>query len=166
MVKTSNLFNPNSLNMILDDAQDVHKVEEIALKLKDDDEMIQQNSKVDVKRVYGELASLIEIGNDVLKSAKYAIDIDPTAEGVLAGASSVIHAVNDTVKEFTKIHIQNLKFEQQKQIEYIKQKGREKLVLLRQPTDEEKDIETVPYNQEEIIKQLNEMEKVNDKEDE
>ena len=160
MAKTSNLFHADSLNMILDEADDVHQVEEIAVKLKEDESLIKQNSEVDVTRVYKELSGLIEVGNDVLKSAKYAIDMDPTAEGVLGGAASVINSIKDTVKEFTKIHMQNLKFEQQKELEFIKQQGREKLVLLRQPDDEESDdLATVPYNQEEIINQLNEMEK-------
>lgn len=156
MTNNSNSFDPSALDEVLDDAEEVH---EIAERIEEDKAMIESNQAVDVNRVYGELEGLINIGNDILKNAQYAVEMDPTAEGVLGGAASMLNAVKDTVKEFTKVHLQNLKFQQQMELEKLKQQGREKLVEMRHGEDDEENTHLVPFNQEEIIKGIVDQEK-------
>jgi len=151
MAKSSNSFDPHTMDAILGDAED--QVFEVSEKLEEDKTLIESNQNVDVKRVYNELEGLISLGNGILKNAKYAVEMDPTAEGVLGGAASMINAVKDTVKEFSKIHLQNLKFEQQVQLENLKQAGREKLVALKN-TEEDVPENLIPFSQEDIIKEI------------
>lgn len=156
----SNEFDPSLMDAILDSSEE--QIFEIQNKIEEDKELMASKTEVDSKRVYGELENLIGLGKEILKNAKYAIEIDPTAEGALTGVASVINAVKDIVKEFTKVHLQNLKFEQQIQIEKLKQKGREKLAKMRKTEDTSDIEELVPYNQEEnirIIKRILETEK-------
>lgn len=148
-------FIPESIDSIFTDADEIHQPKEIMKKIKQSNKMIQQNKDVDVDKVYGELASLISIGNDILKSAKYAVEVDPTAEGILAGTASMLNAIKDTVKEFSKIHMQNLRFNQQIELEKIKQRGKEKLLKMRGTDEAETDtMELVPFNQEDVIANL------------
>jgi hypothetical protein len=149
-------FDTHMMDAILDDAED--QVQEIAKNINEDKALIAVNENIEVKRVYNELENLISLGNGILKNAKYAVEMDPTAEGVLAGTASMMNAVKDTVKEFTKIHLQNLKFEQQVQLEKLKQNGREKIVELRKTDNEEEYENLVPFNQEDIIKEIMENE--------
>jgi hypothetical protein len=149
-------FDVHSMDAILQDADE--QVYEVAENIEQDANLIAKDEKIDVSRVYNELEGLISVGNQILKNAKYAVEMDPTAEGVLAGTSSMMNAIKDTVKEFTKIHLQNLKFEQQVQLEKLKQQGREKLVELRKTEPEEDYEDLVPYNQENIIKEIMENE--------
>jgi orotidine-5'-phosphate decarboxylase len=150
-------FDTQMMDAILDNAED--QVQEIAKNIEEDKALIAVNENVEVERVYNELENLISLGNGILKNAKYAVEMDPTAEGVLAGTASMMNAVKDTVKEFTKIHLQNLKFEQQVQLEKLKQLGREKIIELRKSDDDEEFENLVPFNQESIIKEIMENKK-------
>lgn len=152
MSRNNNSFDPNMMDVLINDADQVH---EVAVKIKEDKKLISKNESVDVERVYGELSTLISTGNEIIKNAKYAVDMDPTAEGVLAGTASMMNSVKDTIKEFTKIHLQNIKFEQQMQLEKVKQEGREKLVELRKIDADVEDLtHLVPFNQEDIIRDI------------
>ena len=158
----SNSFDPNMLDMIIENGDETtEEVYEIKKQIEEDKNHIEKTGNVNVDKVYSELSELIALGSNVLKSAKYAVDMDPTAEGVLAGTASMMNAVKDTVKEFTKIHLQNIKFQQQVELEKIKQKGREKLIELRNQGKEVDGevIDTTPFCVEDIIEELNSYEK-------
>lgn len=154
-------FDPSTLDTLFEDAEiiDDNGNSQVPLQIESsDNSMIESNSDVNVDNVYRELEQLISVGNDILKTAKYAADMDPTADGVLAGTASMLNAVKDTVKEFTKIHLQKLKFEQQKELELIKQAGRERIVELRKQTGEDiSPVDMVPFNQESVVEIINKM---------
>jgi hypothetical protein len=156
-MSTKNAFNANSLDIIVQEAD--NQIQQIEKKIEYDKSLMAINTEIDTTRVYGELEDLILLGKDILKNAKYAIELDPTAEGAMSGVSSVISAVTDIVKEFTKIHLQHLRFQQQVELEKIKQKGREKLVELRQKNTEQDDQiekgDLIMYSQEQIVEVIN-----------
>jgi len=82
--------------------------------------------ELDKDKVYTELATLIKNGNDVFSTVKMMIEADPEAE-MVQGAASMLNAIKDTLREFTKLHIAQMRFEQQKEIEELKIKGRKEI---------------------------------------
>lgn len=116
---------------------------------------IKENEQIDICKVYNNMAELVSSGNRILSIAENALNGDPTIEGGIAGAATLLNAVRDTVSEFNKLYLQNLKFEQMKQFEDIKQKNREKLLIMKLKNNlQENSIDTVSYCQEEVVKQL------------
>jgi hypothetical protein len=93
----------------------------------------------------------------MLKTAQYALEMDPLAEGGASGAASVLNAVKDVTKEFTKIHFQNLKHMQSIELERIKQENRERLLQIKleamKGTMKQAE-QLVPYCQEDVVKMI------------
>lgn len=107
--------------------------------------------------IYKQISELVDTGNRMLKTSLYALEMDPLAEGGASGAASVLSAVKDVTKEFTKIHFQNLKHMQSIELERIKQENREKLlkIKLEAMNGAMKQVEElVPYCQEDVVKMI------------
>lgn len=68
-------------------------------------------AQVDYSRVYGQLERLIENGNIALQVLG-AIDPDVSGVEIATATASLMNAVKNCVAEFTKIHMQHLKFQQ------------------------------------------------------
>jgi hypothetical protein len=108
-------------------------------------------SQLDPTTVYQQLSELVSLGNQFLKTAQYAFDCDPTAEGAAAGTASLLNSVTDVTKEFAKIHLMNLKHAQSMELENHRQRNREALLKLKQGGMKQVE-ELVPYCQEDVIK--------------
>lgn len=74
---------------------------------------------VDYSRVYGQLEKLIENGNIALEILG-AIDPDVSGMEVASATATLMNAVKNCVAEFTKIHMQHIKFQQQMQMMELK----------------------------------------------
>lgn len=85
--------------------------------------MIEQKSgdSVDFNRVYSELEKLIENGNVALQVLS-AIDPDVSGSEVASATAALMNAIKGCMAEFTKIHMQHIKFQQQMQLEELKHK--------------------------------------------
>ena len=117
----------------------------------------------DAEKIYSEMAKLVESGNKILRAAEYAVEADPNAEGVLAGAASVLNAVKETVGQFAKLHSQHLRHKQQVELENLKQKNRMEIMKTRMAMDSVDPVQgsinsttasLVPCTQEEIVRLL------------
>lgn len=74
---------------------------------------------VDYNRVYSQLEKLIENGNIALEILG-AVDPDVSGMQVASATASLMNAVKNCVAEFTKIHMQHIKFQQQIQMMELK----------------------------------------------
>jgi len=153
-------FETSSLDVILSDADEIQEVAEQQSDISSQTPMLigtQNQATVDVVRVYNELSNLLSTGNNLLESAKYAVDQDPTQEGILTGAAALLSTIKDVMKEFTKVHLQNIKFEQAKQLQLLKHNDRKDLVELKNTLDktaQELPKDALAYTQEDIVRQI------------
>ena len=122
-------FTPMALDQILNDAMEDTKNLQNELKTnnyEEDDivpapavspqinQLVDQQSdgaQVDYNRVYGQLERLIENGNIALQVLG-AIDPDISGVEIANATASLMNAIKNCVAEFTKIHLQHLKFQQ------------------------------------------------------
>lgn len=81
---------------------------------------IQTADEIDVNKVYGELANLIQSGNDILTTAKYMIDASPDNAEQIASVASLLNSLNSMMGEFTKINMEKMKHQQKLELEQIK----------------------------------------------
>lgn len=151
-----NKFDESALDIILSDA-DV-QVQEVAASVKADGNKLIKNGDMQVDRIYGELEGLIAVGSELLTYGKYSVENE--TEGALMGLGSLLNSVNGTIKEFTKIHSQNLKFQQQQMLEQQKHENKMELLKYKQElssaTADTDTTDMYAYSQEEVIKALNE----------
>lgn len=128
-----------------------------------DDNTTQPQQNTNVDSVYSELKKLVESGNSVMDSLKYVILSNPEPE-LVASMASLINVIKDTLKEFTKIHLQNIKHQQQKEIEEIKIKAKKEMLqlkidetkkLLQNKNGEQNNTNLLAYTQEHVINALN-----------
>lgn len=131
-------FSPLALDQLLSDAMD--ETEEIKNELYYDEEddivpapsvspqinnLVKGNDgiggQVDYARVYSQLERLIENGNIALQVLG-AIDPDVSGIEVATSTATLMNAVKNCVAEFTKIHMQHIKFQQTLQMLELKHK--------------------------------------------
>lgn len=129
--------------------------------IKDGDGIVVPN----VEKIYGELGNLIKTGNDILKSAEYLVSVEPDGESI-AGAAQMINSVKDVIREFSKLHTNHIRHQQNMELEKLKQDNREKLLeikykkeqdLKKNPAligDDGNVINTVGFNQEKVIQEI------------
>lgn len=132
----SSKFNTIALDQLLNDA--IQSTEEVHNQLikSEDDELISQSAvspqidklinqkngqSVDYSRVYAQLEKLIENGNVALQVLG-AIDPDVSGSDVAGSTASLLNAIKNCIAEFTKIHLQHIKFQQVLKLEQIKHK--------------------------------------------
>ena len=80
---------------------------------------------VDPTVIYTRLNSLIETGDNLLKTTQYLVNSTPDPENI-SSAASLISSVRDVIHEFTVIHRDKLKFDQQMELERYKASEKEK----------------------------------------
>jgi len=107
-------FDPNRLDEILNDAVPTALPTRMDLNV---EQFMTSDGKIDRDKVYAELGKLIASGNWLVQGFSR---VNPDTEGALSGMASVIASLRQLIGEFTKIHNQELKFEQQTQMERIK----------------------------------------------
>ena len=113
-----------------------------------------------VTNIYNQLSELINTGNEILGNVQYLINnnsiIDPE---MVASAASLLNAISAMVREFNKIHMQHVKFEQMKEFEQMKAKERRRILKYKvkeakklMGKEDTKDITgTISYCQEDVI---------------
>lgn len=142
----SNKFNAIALDQLLSDAME--STEDISSDLITNDssdqlivddpvspqinKMVNQKTglTVDYSRVYAQLQKLIENGNVALQVLG-AIDPDVSGTEVASSTASLMNAIKNCVAEFTKIHMQHIKFQQVLQLEQIKHEHKMQQLELR-----------------------------------
>lgn len=129
-------FSVSDLDQLLSDAVDKNELIDIHNELKADqnDQLVPDNdvspaianmvnqktgATVDYSRVYKQLEKLIENGNIALEVIA-AIDPDTSDGQVGTTTASLMNAIRGCIAEFTKIHLQHLKFQQTLQMMKIK----------------------------------------------
>ena len=105
--------------------------------------------------IYHRLNQLIETGDNLLKTTQYLIQSSPDADNI-SSAASLISSIRDVVHEFTVIHRDKLKFDQQLQLEEYKANQKEKLLKLRlehtsTPKNNDVSENMIEFSQESII---------------
>lgn len=182
-------FSVSDLDQLLSDA--VENTNKIQKELEEDQELIPQESPVspqianmvdkrsggstvDYSRVYGQLQRLIQNGNVALEVLA-AIDPDVSGYQVASATASLMNAIKNAVAEFTKIHLQHIKFQQAIQLEEIKHQHRmeqlekrEAIIAARNKNNDSIDIEIatspsgnkngqvlIPYNTENVMDYMN-----------
>lgn len=128
---------------------------------------------VDFNRVYAQLERLIENGNIALQILG-AVDPDVSGIDTAVATASLMNAIKNCVAEFTKIHLQHIKFQQLIQLEEIKHQYKMEELKLRKEiskntsgNDENENVtELIPWETEGAIEYLNfiKNKKENDKE--
>jgi len=76
---------------------------------------------VDFERVYAQLERLIENGNTALTTIN-SFDIDVLSTDTINSTTSLINAIKNCMSEFTKIHLNHVKFIQKLKLIEIEQK--------------------------------------------
>jgi hypothetical protein len=120
-----------------------------------DEDLNEMGSLTKVENVYQEFTDLIKTGKTVLASAAEAVRYNPDGEN-LAGLSSLINTVKDTLKEFSKVHLLQVKYNQQIAIEELKAKKKLEFLKAKSLLEKENNKDDTPtnlikFNQEEII---------------
>lgn len=114
---------------------------------------------IDPNVVYSKLNSLINTGDKILKAAQYIVEAEPDADSI-ASTASVISSVKDVIKEFTVLHRDKMRFEQQKELEMLKFEQRKQLAQIRAndgksiDIDQQDSIDVIEFSQEQIIEQI------------
>ncbi|HPM74236.1 MAG TPA: hypothetical protein PLA71_00775 [Saccharofermentans sp.] len=109
--------------------------------------------------VYTQMAELAKTGNELLETAKYSLESQPDNAEAIAGVASLLNSVKDTLKEFSKVYLMKVRFDQQKELENLKTENKKKLLEHKISVDSESGSNTtkdlIPYSQEQLIKLLN-----------
>lgn len=157
---SSNEFNPDLLNELIDSDtyQDAEEIYEQNINNHSSTETQSVSEYASPENVYKKLGDLVETGNEILKSIQYIIGSDPENPETIAGAASLINSVKDTLKEFSKIHLMKVKFEQQKELERLKLENKKKILNHKNSLEAKSESPSenlLPFQQEQIIEILN-----------
>ena len=110
-------------------------------------------------KVYDELGKLVAKGNSALEALYQGIH-DGTANGqMITGTSTMLNSVNDTIKEFTKVHMSHLNQMHNMEMEKLRQKHRMELAALKGGNEkcvnpDGQTTQLVPFCQERIIDEI------------
>lgn len=121
---------------------------------------------VDYQRVYSQLQRLIEQGNFALQVIS-AIQPDASSTQVATATASLMNAIRGCVAEFTKIHSQHIRYQQNLQTMRIKHEYRIKEMQLRstlynknkEETQNTEEISMIPWQTESILGYLKYLDK-------
>lgn len=112
------------------------------------------------EKIYGEIAKLAQMGNEVLTLAKYSLNSLETPDGeTLSSVANIMNSVRDTLKEFSKLHEGQINHQRKLELERMKFEHKKELLKMKteliNPAVEANINDTnVPFNQEQIIKLL------------
>lgn len=148
-------FSVNDLDQILSDAIDTNELTNIQNELIEDekDQLILENdvspaianmvnqktgATVDFSRVYKQLEKLIQNGNVALEIIA-AIDPDVSGGQIGSSTANLMNAIRGCVAEFTKIHLQHIKYQQTLQLMRIKHQYKMEQIAKRNQVFKNKD---------------------------
>lgn len=148
-------FSVSDLDKILSDAVDTNELTEVHNELIEDqkDQLIPENdvspaianmvnqktgASVDFSRVYKQLEKLIQNGNVALEVIA-AIDPDVSGGQIGSSTASLMNAIRGCVQQFTKIHLQHIKFQQTLQMMQIKHRYKMEQIAKRNQAFKNKD---------------------------
>lgn len=95
-------------------------------------------ASVDFSRVYKQLEKLIQNGNIALEVIA-AIDPDVSGGQIGSSTASLMNAIRGCVQQFTKIHLQHIKFQQTLQMMQIKHRYKMEQIAKRNQAFKNKD---------------------------
>lgn len=107
--------------------------------------------------VYSKLSNIVCNSEVTLTKVQQLITLDsaPNPE-LVSSAASLLNALNETLKEFTKIHLNKIKFEQAKELELLKANAKRELIEFKIKESKKASAidvphDTIPYTQEDIV---------------
>jgi hypothetical protein len=114
---------------------------------------LHKNGQVDINEVYKQLGGLVDTGKKILTAAEFLVDSSGDAESI-AGSASLINAIKDTIKEFNRLYLDDMKFQRQFELEKMKQAHKKELLEMKLQKKDKKTIDCedlVEFNQEKIV---------------
>ena len=151
------MVNQLDIDKVLSDlnVENINSVEQPSTELSVPDK---NEVSINPDAIYDRLNKLIETGDTLLKTTQYLIQSSPDADNI-SSAASLISSIRDVVHEFTVIHRDKLKFDQQLQLEQYKAAQKEKLLKMRlsnntSSSEQPNPVDMMEYSQENIINQI------------
>lgn len=129
------------------------------------EQYLNDDGTVNEQALYTELSALIASGKEIIKSFRF---LDASAEGVLAGMSSVLGELRQMIAEFAKIHDRYIKLQHSLKLEEFKEASKlrlmerkhqmdlEKIRLIKGADDEASDSRKEIFDRARILKLLSE----------
>lgn len=129
------------------------------------EQYLNDDGTVNEQALYTELSALIASGKEIIKSFRF---LDASAEGVLAGMSSVLGELRQMIAEFAKIHDRYIKLQHSLKLEEFKEASKlrlmerkhqmdlEKIRLMKGSDDEASDSKKEIFDRARILKLLSE----------
>lgn len=129
------------------------------------EQYLNDDGTVNEQALYTELSALIASGKEIIKSFRF---LDASAEGVLAGMSSVLGELRQMIAEFAKIHDRYIKLQHSLKLEEFKEASKlrlmerkhqmdlEKIRLMKGADDEASDSKKEIFDRARILKLLSE----------
>lgn len=129
------------------------------------EQYLNDDGTVNEQALYTELSALIASGKEIIKSFRF---LDASAEGVLAGMSSVLGELRQMIAEFAKIHDRYIKLQHSLKLEEFKEASKlrlmerkhqmdlEKIRLIKGADDEASDSKKEIFDRARILKLLSE----------
>lgn len=99
------------------------------------DQYLNDDGTVNEQAIYAELSALIASGKEIVKSFRF---LDASAEGVLAGMSSVLGELRQMISEFAKVHDRYIKLQHSLKIEEFKEASKLRIMERKHQMDLEK----------------------------
>ena len=99
------------------------------------EQYLNDDGTVNEQALYTELSALIASGKEIIKSFRF---LDASAEGVLAGMSSVLGELRQMIAEFAKIHDRYIKLQHSLKLEEFKEASKLRLMERKHQMDLEK----------------------------
>lgn len=129
------------------------------------EQYLNDDGTVNEQALYTELSTLIASGKEIIKSFRF---LDASAEGVLAGMSSVLGELRQMIAEFAKIHDRYIRLQHSLKLEEFKEASKlrlmerkhqmdlEKIRLIKGADDEASDSKKEIFDRARILKLLSE----------
>lgn len=99
-----------------------------------------KGNQISFDYVYKKIAQIIDTGNSTLEVLQ-AIDPDESNPATLGATASLINSIRACISEFTKIHLQYIKFQNAVKMEEIKHKNKKDIIRFRKKVSEGKDVD-------------------------
>ena len=143
------MIDTNSLNEIFNIESSVEKKESV------------QVDPNNIEQVYGELSKLVKSGQEVFENVKVLVENNPGDPELIGGAARMLDSIRETLKEFTRVHLIELKHKQQMEMEMIKIGGKREILNTKIQATKElqggtnaSNVQMLAYNQEDMIKSI------------
>jgi len=129
------------------------------------------------KQIYEEMGKLVQTGNYILETLKFHVEHNLDNAELVTGVANVMNSIRDTLKEFTKIYLNQIQHEQKIELEKLKLTGKKELLETKiqaannilnsgensKQLNDKQSIPLIPFSPENIIKEIIKAEKFNDR---